>query len=132
MAWPPFALFAVLMAYVLIDGTAQGGITARNRQYVPPVEQPAINTDLHRLLPLLFCLLLATMAAGWGWKWPLIGGLLRLALFDAALNRRKGDPLFATGRSAALDKLLARAPALNPLLRTGALAAALALLFLLP
>lgn len=126
-----YIIFAGLVAYVLIDGTAQGGITGRNRQYVPPTEQPAINLDLHILLPALFGLLLAALWLGFGVKWPLIGGLLRLALFDAALSFRKKDPLFSVGTSAALDKFFARFPALNPVLRIAALAAAVAGLLLL-
>ena len=122
-------IFACLTLYVLLDGYAQGGITGRNRLYVPPKEQPAINTDLHLRLPLCYALTCVCAAgATYEWRWLAIGGLLRLALFDASLNLRKGDKLFALGSSAWSDKLLSRAPWLNPVLRGGALVAAVALL----
>lgn len=133
-----YLLFAALTAYVLADGWAQGGITLRNRQYIPPTEQPAINADLHGWLPLCYTLTCCcAAAASHEWRWLPIGLLLRLGLFDIILNRRKGDPLFAVGYSAQLDKALrkiagTRADLLSAALRLSAAAAALVALWWLP
>lgn len=122
----PWLIFAALAFAVVCDAWAQGGITLRNRQYIPPSEQRAINTDLHLLLATTFFLSAgaAVALAARQWEWIYVAGLLRLALFDPVLNTRKGDPLFATGGSAMTDRLLARVPAINPVLRVAALAAA--------
>ena len=128
------ALLAILLAFVAIDGWVQGGITARNRLYVPPSEQPAINRDLHLLAPLLYTLLLLALWLLAGWQWAVVGALLRVGLFDIILNLRKGDPLFFVGYTAHTDRLLrtlagSRADILSAGLRVVALAAAGAVLF---
>ena len=101
-----YALFAILLAFVAVDATVQGGITLRNRRYVPLAEQTAVNTDLHLLSPLLYTLLLLTLWLLAGWVWPLAGALLRVGLFDVILNARRSDPLFYVGNTALVDKLL--------------------------
>lgn len=126
----PALLFAALLAYVCLDAWAQGGITLRNRRYVPPTEQPAVNTDLHWLLPACYAITCAVAAAGFGWCWFAVGVLLRTAVFDPVLNRRKGDNLFALGSSSEVDRLLRRlggrhAERLSAAVRVVALAAAI-------
>ena len=128
------ALLAILLAFVAIDATVQGGITLRNRLYVPPSEQPAINRDLHLLAPLLYTLLLLALWLLAGWQWAAAGALLRVGLFDPIMNLRKHDPLFSVGYTAQLDRLLrtlagSRADILSAGLRVLALAAAGAVLF---
>ena len=100
------AILLCLLAFVAVDGWVQGGITARNRLYIPASEQPAINTDLHLLAPLLYTLLLLTLWLLAGWVWPVAGVLLRGGLFDPIMNIRRRDPLFFVGTSAQLDRLL--------------------------
>ena len=99
-------LFAILLAFVAVDATVQGGVTLRNRRYVPLAEQTAVNTDLHLLSPLLYTLLLLALWLLAGWVWPVAGVLLRVGLFDVILNARRGDPLFFVGYTARTDQLL--------------------------
>lgn len=128
------ALLAILLAFVAIDALVQGGITLRNRLYVPLAEQTAVNTDLHLLAPLLYTLLLVTMWLLVGWQWAAAGALLRIGLFDPIMNIRRRDPLFFVGYTAQLDRLLrtlagSRATILSAGLRVLALLASGAVLF---
>lgn len=120
------ALLALLVVYVLIDGYAQGGITLRNRQYVPMSEQPAVRIDLHWLMPLCYVILLVVLSLWRGWLWAAEGALIRVALFDPILNLRKRDSLFAVGSSGWLDKFLHILPWLSGALRIVSLAGAVA------
>lgn len=124
--WLPY--LAALLGSIVSSAWAQGGITLRNRLYVPPSEQAAINADLHYLLPVEYVMLCIIIARHTGWHWLAIGLLLRVALFDAMLNYRKGDAPFSVGHSGRLDRLLT--PARSAVLRLAALAAAVALLLL--
>jgi hypothetical protein len=98
----------LLVAYVLLDAYSQGLLNRLTRRYVPPVEQPTVNRALHVLYPACYCILIGVVALKWGLQWVSIGLLVRVALFDAVLNRTVGAHAFAVGQSAFLDKLLRR------------------------
>lgn len=97
-----------IIAYVLLDGYAQGILTKLFRQYVPPKEQELINLALHKALPICYALFVISVARYAGGEYLAIGLLVRIGLFDPVLNWAKRDPLFAVGSSATLDKLLRR------------------------
>ena len=100
---------ALLAGYVAVDALAQGGITLRNRQFVPMSEQPAVNRDHHVLMPALYAMLaLSVFLSDGRLEWLSLAAMLRVALFDPIISARKGDPLFALGTSALTDKILGR------------------------
>ncbi|MBG8552371.1 hypothetical protein [Hymenobacter guriensis] len=99
---------------VVVDARAQGLLNLLTRRYVPSTEQARVNVPLHYLYPWLYVLLLVSVGLEYrdGLVWHVdrwvIAALLRIALFDPVLNWSKGDPVFAVGSSALVDKLLRR------------------------
>ncbi|MBX0290098.1 hypothetical protein K3G63_06590 [Hymenobacter sp. HSC-4F20] len=103
MSW----LLVLLPVAVIIDAVAQGKLNLVTRQWVPPTAQKQVNLPLHYMYPWLYVLLVgAVYVATWNIAVLPVGLLLRLVLFDPALNYAKGDEMFAVGSSAATDNLL--------------------------
>lgn len=104
--------------YTLLSGVQQGVITWLFTEYVPPRYQAWVNGALHGLGGLLYALLVAyAIRVGPGASlWATVGValLLRLALFDIALNGARAwmdlgegrftRPLFAVGATALFDR----------------------------
>jgi hypothetical protein len=123
-------IFAALLLYVIIDGTAQGKFAWLTREWVPPAAQAKVSVVLHWLCPALFVILATVIAVlRQDWRCALLAGLLRLALFDPVFTLSRGDKLFSLGSSAWLDKLLARIPHASNVVRVLALVAALVVMW---
>ena len=122
---------AILFAlYTLLSGAQQGIIIFLLREFVPPRYGIYINAAFHAGGALIYGLLVSYAAhVTHAPLWPTvaIAVLLRIALFDPAVNlarswvaHREGrawEPVFAVGFSALFDRALRRvanALALNP------------------
>ena len=75
-------------------------------RWAPPAEQDAVHLPLLMYYPACFGLLPCVVAVNSGSHWIVVGGLLRLAVFDPVLNWTNRDPTFSVGSSACLDRLL--------------------------
>ena len=116
-------LFIWLAGYTLLSAVQQGIIVWLFREYVPPGRLDWINAALHAGGLLLYGLVAAALG---GWQWPALvaAALVRLIVFDPALNLtrsyfnyREGrpmEPVFSVGFSASTDKALRWLAPANP------------------
>lgn len=95
------------LSITAVFGYGQGLLMPRLR-LVPDNTPEAKQHDfaLHRLFPLVW------LAIGSGWCFVLpwwyvliVAGLVRVVVFDVALNQAEGTPLFSVGNTADFDRL---------------------------